>query len=245
MTDATRESYEGLRDRATGEAGELWKLADRQEANLRDFYRSLREDPRYTSEHKAEQAWGRYKAEKEKIVANRAKARELLKGQVASAERMSFPFPDGEGLITNDPNKILASQYEAARMVRRLDRLDATKGPIKPDRAALLRDEYRRGLEVGGVQGGAICRGVLEAADELGVDKHAAVDPFRKERHRESLECAERSERLTRLIGGRVPEPPFPRPGVGRERRSGALLVPHEGGKLFASRGAGGRPTWK
>ncbi len=68
-------SYEELRDSATGEAGAAWKAADREEGNLRALYRELREDPRYTNEHKAEQAWEKYEASKDRIAANKAKAR--------------------------------------------------------------------------------------------------------------------------------------------------------------------------
>jgi hypothetical protein len=87
MTERVRETYEGLRDGASGEAGELWKVADRQEERLRYFYRSLQEDPRYTTEHKHELAQQRYEAEKGKIAADRSKARELLKKQAAGAQR--------------------------------------------------------------------------------------------------------------------------------------------------------------
>ena len=66
------ETYEQLRDSATGEAGDAWRRKDREEANLRTLYRTLREDPRYTQEHKAEQAWERYEAAKEKIEADTA-----------------------------------------------------------------------------------------------------------------------------------------------------------------------------
>ena len=50
------ESYEQLRDSTTGEAGERWKAFNREESNLRALYQELKEDPRYTNEHKAEQA---------------------------------------------------------------------------------------------------------------------------------------------------------------------------------------------
>ena len=70
------ETYEQLRDSATGEAGEAWKVADREESNLRALYRELKEDPRYTDEHKAQTAWSGFERAKEQIVANKAKARE-------------------------------------------------------------------------------------------------------------------------------------------------------------------------
>ena len=244
------QTYEQLRDSATGAAGEAWKAADRAESNLRALYRELTEDPRYNEQHKAETAWQRYEASKEKIEAGKAKAKELLVKQACSAERFSMPLPDGESLITDDTQKLLASQNEAARVIRKLDRLQNTgKGPFTPDRMEMLKQEYGRGLEAGGVAGAAICRGVLDAADELGVDKHAVVDGYRKERHRESLERAEHSERLVGLIGGGVPEPPFGRPGAARGRgsepRRGSSTILLEGRDPTPIVPTRGRPPWK
>ena len=129
------ETYEQLRDSATGEAGEAWKAADREESNLRALYRELKEDPRYTYEHKAQTAWAAFERVKEKIVANKAKAREGLEKQARTGERFSIPRPEGEGLITTDTNKLLASQNEASRILRKLDRLARNRvGLFKPDR---------------------------------------------------------------------------------------------------------------
>jgi len=50
-------TYEQLRDSATDEAGKARKAVDREESNLRALYRELKEDPRYTYEHKAQTAW--------------------------------------------------------------------------------------------------------------------------------------------------------------------------------------------
>jgi hypothetical protein len=221
------ESYEQLRDSATGEAGEAWKTADREESNLRALYRELKEDPRYTDEHKAQTAWAAFERAKEKIVANKAKVCERLEKQARTGERFSIPMPEGEGLITTDTNKLLASQNEASRILRKLDRLASNSvGPFKPDREEVLKSEYERGLQIGGVQGGAICRGVLEAADELGVDKHEVVDDFRRQSHRNSLEDAERASMLTQHISKQVPEPPFPHP-EGKHLGRGRPRPPH------------------
>jgi|SRR5215210_776280 len=99
------ETYEQLRDGATGEAGAAWRAADQEEQSLRTLYQELREDPRYTNAHKAEQAWERYEATKQKIVEGKAKAKELLEEQAHSAERLSLPFPGGEGIISSDTQK--------------------------------------------------------------------------------------------------------------------------------------------
>jgi hypothetical protein len=232
---AIRPSYEQLRDSATGDAKAAWDAADSQVSRLRAFYEQLKEDPRYNEEYKAAEAWKRFEAVKDKVAANKRKAKEELQKQARTGERFSFPMPGQEPLVTNDTQKILAAQNEASRIVRRIDRLDTNaKGPFKPDWAEVLREEYKKGLEMGGTQGGIICRGTLAAAEEIGVDTHSLVDPFRKERHRESLERAQHAGRLTDLISsGGAPEPPFPKPGQrGRgsepRRRNNTFLVDRE-----------------
>ena len=215
------ETYEQLRDSATGEAGVAWKAADHEESNLRALYRELREDPRYTNAHKAEQAWEKYEAAKERIASGKTKAREVLETQAHTAERQSVPFPSGEGPITSSNEKLLISQNEASRIVRKLDRMDTgAKGPLKPSKVDALREEYGRGLEVSGVQGGSICRGVLSACDEFGIDVNSVVDSFRTPRHREALERAQRATQLTQYISKRVPEPPFKKPNPAGVQRA-------------------------
>jgi hypothetical protein len=224
------ETYEQLRDSASGEAGEAWKRADREEANLRTFYRELKDDPRYTEEHKAEKAWTAYEATKEKIAADKAKAREGLEKQARTGEYFSFPMPEGEPLIPSDTSKLLASQNESSRLIRKLDRMTGSGGPFKPDRAEVLKQEYEHGLQIGGVHGGAVCRGVLEAADELGLDRHQIVDSFRKQSHRNALEDTERAVMRSGLIGKQIQEPPFKRPSSspGRTSGGGKFLIPRE-----------------
>ena len=60
-----------------------------------------------------------------------------------------------------------------------------------------------------------VCRVVLsaEVCDELGIDANVVVDSFRKERHHEALERAQRVSQLVQYISKRVPEPPCRRPG--------------------------------
>ena len=242
-------TYEQLRDSATGDAAEAWNALDRQVMSLTNLYQQLKEDNRFSEEHKAETAWQRYEAARGQIEQGKQKTKELLQKQARTGERFSFPMPGQEPLVTNDTQKILAAQNEASRIVRRVDRLDANaKGPFKPDWSQLLRDEYKKGLEMGGTQGGIICRGVLQAAEEIGVDPHTLVAPFRKERHRESLERSQRAARLTDLIGGSVPEPPFPHPekrtrGSDPPRRNNTFLVDREQSLVHGTRKR--RPSWR
>jgi hypothetical protein len=145
-----------------------------------------------------------------------------------------------EQVAIADTSKLLASQNEATRIIRKLERSSArqSSSPFKPNTAEALKEEYARGLEIGGMQGGVICRGVLMAADELGVDTSQVVDGFRKQRHHESLERARHAERVADLIGTRIKvEPPFPRPGSRAARMAGRpthLLVPRSVGQQVA-----------
>jgi len=63
------ESYEQLRDGATGDGGDAWRAADRETGKLYALYRELKEDPRYSDDYKAEKAWVAYDANKANIEA--------------------------------------------------------------------------------------------------------------------------------------------------------------------------------
>jgi len=182
-------------------------------SKLHNLYQELKQDERYQEQYKAEQAWNAYEKAKDRIVADKEKAREALAKQARSAQRSSTPVPQGEAITTQEATRLVASQNEASRVVRKIERAQNVKGPLQRSSVDILREEYGKGLEVGGTHGGAICRGVLAAADELGIDTDSVVDPFRKERHRESLERAQHASRLMDLISSNVPEPPFARPG--------------------------------
>src|SRR5918997_1671614 len=72
------ETYETLRDSATGEAKTAWDAVDRERTKLREYYRQLEEDPKFADDYKSEQAWARYQSAREKIEAHAPKAREAL-----------------------------------------------------------------------------------------------------------------------------------------------------------------------
>jgi hypothetical protein len=74
-----RETYESLRDSVeNAEARAAWLDHDRRLQALRQTYSTLKDDPRYTEEHKATQMWERYERESEHIQAAGKKAKELL-----------------------------------------------------------------------------------------------------------------------------------------------------------------------
>jgi hypothetical protein len=105
-----------------------------------------------------------------------------------------------------------------------------------------LRQEYARGLEIGGVEGGSICRGVLRASQELGVGDDW-LDSLRSDRQRQSLDDARRLEHYAGLISVKAPEPPKSlRKPSGRGGGPAPLLVPASGSPFPAS-GGGSRAT--
>jgi len=182
-------TYEDLRASARGEAASLWKEADRQESALAAYYEGLQNDPRYAEGFKAELAWKKFNEVKDKITSGRQKAKEQLSTDAAVYQRQSLPMPGGEGPITQDAQKIIISQNETQRISRKLQRLreSAGAGPLRPDITTALKEEYARGLELGGTMG-ALCRAVLAVCDEELVDADSVVDSFRQQRHRELLE---------------------------------------------------------
>jgi len=169
-----RESYEQLRDSVENtEARAAWLDHDRRLQLLRQTYNSLKDDPRYTEEHKANQMWETYQQQSAHIQAAGEKARELLEKEARGYEMIALPHPKGENLHSISTERLIAAQNEASRISRKLERLEKAKGPknLKPPTAQILKDEYARGMEVGGVEGSAICKGVLMAADELGISE--------------------------------------------------------------------------
>jgi hypothetical protein len=241
-------SYEQLRSSVDGEAGESWDRVDRQVRDLRKHYESLKNDERLNDEYRAQEAWKRFEAARPKIEQGKQKTKELLEQQVRSRHQSSIPMPKGHSGPTHDTNKLIAAQNEASRIIRKLDRQSSGKSLFKVDKTETLRTEYERGLEIGGVQGASICRGVLSAADEVGVDVESVVDGFRTERHHESLQRSQQAARQLDLIGSDVPEPPFPEPGKrtrrGSEpRRQRAMLV--EKAPEIASVGRARKRPWK
>lgn len=122
--------------------------------------------------------------------------------------------------------------------------------PIPPAYCArsIRRDEYKKGLDAGGVLGGAICRGVISAAEDYGVELDAIVDEYRNDRQRKRLSDGERNREQLGYIGMRVPEPPFDRPASQKVAMAGFTTPqnPEEEGtdttgrkRLFANKPAG------
>lgn len=228
--------YEEMRDQESGPAGQAWRHADQQERELRNLYESLQDDPRYTEEYKAGRAWEAFAERKDAIIEGRKKAREMLEKQARSAERFSIPLPNefGTSHTIKDPSELIAVQNEASRIREKVKSLREANPLGGGDKAAPLREEYQRGLELGGGEGLTICRAILSAAGDLGTPVDSVVDSFRKPRHHESLERAQVAQQAAFTIGTRIKEPPFPRPaGVGAGSLGGVLSSQNR------------RPAWK
>jgi hypothetical protein len=247
-----RQSYEQVQESARGAGVEQWREADRVRAELGELYRNLKEDARYSNEHKAETAWRQYELLKEKIEQLAPEARQKMLKSAESLERLSIPTPEGEGLITKDTNKLLLTAHERSRIEGLINRAQrAAKGPFKVNPVDILKRAYERGLDQGGPGGGAAVRAVYEIARDWGLNIHAIVDAHRKPRHHGALEDAQQARRHAQMVSRSVPQPPFPHPErISQERgRAGTYgveatkaFIPQQKGMLFAKKR---RRTWK
>jgi hypothetical protein len=227
------ESYETLRDSVeNSEARAAWRDHDRRQANLVETYRSLKDDSRYTEEHKASEMWAAYERESVRIQAAGEKARELLEKDAAGRETMATPRPKGENITNLSAEKFLAAQNEAARIGRKTQRLQNAPGPFKASASDVLKEEYEKGMKAGGVEGVALCKGALMAADELGISEEEFLNPLRTPEQVTELGKAQHYRRLANHIGKSVPQPPMAKPTTA-QGSSGPS-------KLFIPRG---RPT--
>lgn len=205
------ESYEAIRDNSDlvpSDVRKMWIEADQSERMLRQTYDRLAEDSDLTAEARQRKATEVYEQSRERIESRKQATRQALLKQVEYAEKAAIPRPSGEPLSSNDPTKMLIEQNEAGRLVRTIERRRAQGGPFRHDTGDFLKQEYKRGLEAGGLEGGSVCRGVLRAAQELGISHEEVIGSLRDERHRESLDRARRLEMAADTINTKPPKPP-------------------------------------
>jgi hypothetical protein len=202
-------------------------LAREAQAARRDLirqYESLDNDERYTDEHRATAAWQAYDKSKPLIEQKANAAREKLLKSADEYELSSIPLPGGQSLRTNNVELLSLTQGERARIVERLSyeppniaRMKAAGKNVpasaenKP--ANVLREEYARGLDIGGPQGGAICRAVVGLAEDRGMRVDDIVDEHRRDWQRTYLQNAQDARIQARSVYSRVPLPSSPRPG--------------------------------
>ena len=166
MTEVTQDiqpttPYEQLRDSVGPQLRDEWMRTDQQAERLNQSYERLLADEELTAEAKQRRAEQLFEQQGQQVAHKRKALRESLLRASKSAERSSIPVPGGEGLTSDDPAKLLASQNEAQRIIRTLERR-AEKSPIGDQgHSYYLRSEYYRGKELVGVYGGAIVRGAL------------------------------------------------------------------------------------
>ena len=254
MTESINPTYEDIQSQAKGSGVEEWKRADKARADLTEFYRTLQDDPCISDLARSEKAWQHYEAVKAEVEQLAPEAQAKMARSAETAARQSIPTPESESLITSNTEKLLLTQGEQSRIYRQLDRLESARAPLKRTPVQVLKEEYTRGLQVGGPQGGAICRAVYEIARDTGVDIEGIVDEHRQDSHRRALEDAQNTEMRLQLIGKTVSEPPFPHPdklaqggkSVGTYRGKSKEIVP--GGRVALTekfREGRRRPSWR
>jgi hypothetical protein len=253
ITDSPlRQSYDDVQREAKGPGVEEWKQADQARSDLSATYQSLRDDPRYSEEHKAETAWAKYEATRAQVEQLAPEARQKMIRSAEGLERMSIPTPEGEGLITKDTNKLLPTAHERSRLEGLIARSEkaADKGPFKSNPADILKTAYEQGLNEGGPSGGATVRAVIQLARDYDVDVDQIVDEHRKPHHHGALADAQAAWMRAQMVGRTVPEPPFKKaggPGSSRKNvgtHSGAprAFVPRETQQMVAPKR---RPYWR
>lgn len=234
------ETYEGIRDHSDiipQDAREKWIKADQRERMLRNQYSKVVEEEDLTEDAKSRRAAEIYEHERGDIEQRKREAREALVQAARLAVRNSTPRPSGQSLFPTDASSVLMDQNESARIVRTVERRKDQKGPFSQSSSDYLKEEYKRGIEVGGVEGGAIVRGCLRAAGELGVDREELLNPLRNDRQREALDNSRRLEYFSDLISTKAPEPP---PSLQQTVRRGSDM--HSGRSPLAMAPASGPP---
>jgi hypothetical protein len=214
-------TYEQVRAEAKSPGVDEWRKLDEERTRLLDHYEALQNDERYAPEYKAQSAWQRFEEVSGLIAELGPQAREKMLKSVESLERLSIPMPPEQSVRTSKMDQLALTQGEVRCITERINyvppaverlRAQGKKAPKTASPQDILREEYREGLDIGGPQGGAICRAVLTIARDRGIDIHQIVDSFRNDHHRGCLEDATMARQRAELVSSRVPQPPFPHP---------------------------------
>ncbi len=241
MTE-TYESIRGNSEIIPRDVRVAWLEADQAERFLRDQYERIVEDADLNDEAKARRANELYEGRREAVERKKQAAKDALIKASKSAVKSSIPRPNGESTSSTDPTKLLLDQNEANRIVRTIERRKGQDGPFSQNSGEYLAEEYKRGLEIGGVEGGSICRGVLRAAQELGMGDHWLP---RNDRQNKLLDDARRLEYFSELIDTKAPRPPRSLQKAARtsgkrfaQRTPQAVMVPASGPPMPAAEGS-------
>jgi hypothetical protein len=258
---SSRTSFAGATAGRTGEADAHEASVVRR--NLIREYEGLENDERFTEEHRAQRAWEAYDRARPQVEEKGRAARENLLKAAEQYEQMSIPFPGRHQLRTEQVEHISLTQGERSRIMDLLAYKNPTiermqkegkKTPSEPSPQDKLRDEYARGLDIGGPQGAAICRAVVQIAEDQGGSVDEIVGTHRTERQWDYLQSAAEARRQAGGIYTRVPQPNYPRPGGPQSveelasRKRSALGLPrngHPGSGSLIPKKQKRRPQWK
>jgi hypothetical protein len=236
-------SYEGIRDHSDivpSSIREQWQKADLGASILRQEYQRIADDNDLNDEAKERRTRELYERRSEVIARQKSETKEALAKASRSSAEWSIPRPEGQPLSTSDPTKLLLAQNESARVLRGVERRKSQPGPLRQDTSGYLREEYKRGIAVGGVEGSAICSGVRRAASELGIDDSYLP---RSEQQQAKLDESRRLKYYASLISTTVPRPPAPKKSSGGFTQSGNPIALVANRKTVAA--APARRRWK
>jgi hypothetical protein len=237
-------SYDDIQRDARGPGVAEWKELDQERSKLRELYDDLKEDERYSAEHKAKTCWSKYEEVRAKVDALAPEARAKMLKSAEGLERMSVPTPEGEHLYTKDVGRLLLTAHERNRLESLINHQGNAKGPFKVSPMDTLAQAYARGLDQGGPGGGATVRAVYEYARDHGLDIDGLVDAHRKPHHHGALRDADAARYRADLIGTTVPEPPFESAPRQVQRSPTPAFLSRGKGKML--KGAQGKkPYWR
>jgi len=183
-----------------------WSMADAAEQRYRAEGERIANDSDLTEDARRRMLLDLH-ADKGLGISERKKAlREDVRRRAAKAEKDSWPRPKGMvSLEPTDSSDLIASQNVENVLVSDIRdlqrRAEQNKLPFAPDAVDYLRGRYEAALEMGGVAGAAQVRGVVGAANRLGVSVEDVVGPLRTEREEEALEKAHRLMAAANSIG--------------------------------------------
>jgi hypothetical protein len=108
-------------------------------------------------------------------------------------------------------------------------------------------------LDIGGPQGGAICRAVVGIAEDRGMNVDEIIDEHRRDWQRQRLQSAQDARIQAHSVYSRVPLPSYSRPGGAKsleESRAGKRRTPFGVPKKASSATSyvtkrKKRPSWK
>ena len=210
--------YERLRDSAPKEAKVEWRDGDRWASSLRAKLQELAADESLSEQGRFDKARVHIENATQKIQGGYEKAAKWLEKEAQKKALASVPLPDGHNLTfkVKDSTALLAIQAEAQAIISKVERRREKMPKGIKNQADhvldMLRDTYASAMDDGGVEGMARARGVLRAAEQLGVERDVVVAPFMEREHFEAADEARQLEYLRKQVPSprsMIPSNPF------------------------------------